>query len=358
METGEKRVGPKLCLVYKNIFHSMPYLFHWADKQIDITDGYKYLGVFLDEHLNFNVHCENIYKSAGRALGKILSKFSYFKNIGYKTFRKIFESNVESILSYSVSALASKVYDFERVQSRAARYFLGVHPKTPIPALMGDLGWTSFKYKRWVSMCRTWNRFVKMDDHRINKQIFLKDYYSDIETWCSSFFYICYTLGFEENYNNLSEIDPNVFTNKLDIYAEEKWLESVNSKPKLRTYKMFKSKLIPEDYVLRLMSRFHRSTFAKFRCGILPLNIEVGRYRGVKLENRTCPLCKNGVETEIHFLFECTVYDRGSFFQDTNIDSNLLTNEEKLKILMNNHQKQTSTFVCKLWNQRQSMLIV
>ena len=162
------------------------YKFQWADRQIDIVKGYKYLGVYLDEHLNFNVHCENIYKSAGRALGKILSKFSYFKNVGYKTFRKIFESNVESILSYSVSTLASKEYDFERVQSRAARYFLGVHPKTPIPALMGELGWTSFKYKRWISMCRTWNRFVKMEDGRINKQIFLKDYHSDIETWCSS----------------------------------------------------------------------------------------------------------------------------------------------------------------------------
>ncbi len=327
--------------------------FFWADRQIDIVDGYKYLGVYLDENLNFNVHCENIYKSAGRALGKILSKFSYFKNIGYKTFRKIFESNVESILSYSVSTLALKEYDFERVQSRAARYFLGVHPKTPIPALMGELGWTSFKYKRWISMCRTWNRFIKMDDARINKQIFLKDYHSSIDTWCSGFYYICYVLGFEESYNNLVEIDLNLLRDNLDIYVQEKWLESVNSKPKLRTYKTFKSELIPEDYVLRLMSRYHRSTFAKFRCGILPLNIEVGRYRGVKLENRTCPLCKNGVETEIHFLLECNQYDRGSFLQDTNIDSNLLTNNEKLKILMDNYQKATSTFVCNLWNQRQ-----
>ncbi len=331
--------------------------FHWADRQIDFVDGYKYLGVYLDKHLNFNVHCENIYKSAGRALGKILSKFSYFKNVGYKTFNKIFESNIESILSYSVSALADKKYDFERVQSRAARYFLGVHPKTPIPALMGELGWTSFKYKRWVCMCRTWNRFVKMDDGRINKQIFLKDYHSDIETWCSSFYYICYMLGFEEYYNNLKEINLTSFRNNLDVYVQEKWLESIESKPKLRTYKLFKSNLVAEDYVLRLMSRFHRSTFAKFRCGILPLNIEVGRYRGVKLENRTCPLCKNGIETEIHFLFECNAYDRGSFFQDTNIDSNVMTNDEKLRVLMDNHQKATSTFVSKLWNQRQLKII-
>ncbi len=343
------------CVPFNNVVHyrasrkkQTQYKFHWADRQIDITDGYKYLGVYLDEHLNLNVHCENIYKSAGRALGKILSKFSYFKNVGYKTFCRIFESNVESILSYSVSTLASKEYNFDRVQSRAARYFLGVHPKTPIPALMGELGWTSFKYKRWISMCRTWNRFVKMEDCRINKQIFLKDYFSNIETWCSSFYHICYMLGLEECYNNLVEIDLNTFRDKLDAHVQEKWLESVNSKPKLRTYKIYKSTLVPEDYVLRLMSRYHRSTFAKFRCGILPLNVEVGRYRGVKLENRTCPLCKNGVETEIHFLLECNAYDRGNFLQDTKIDSNVLSNDEKLRFLMGNYQKATSTFVGKL----------
>ncbi len=331
--------------------------FLWENSQIDIVDGYKYLGVYLDEHLNFNTHCENIYKSAGRALGKILSKFSYFKNVGYKTFRKIFESNVESILSYSVSALALKKYDFDMVQSRAARYFLGVHPKTPIPALMGELGWTAFKYKRWVCLCRTWNRFVTMDDTRINKQIFLNDYYANIETWCSSFYYVCYTLGFEHYYENLLEIDLNCFKEKLDIFAQEKWLESVHSKPKLRTYVKYKTKLEPEDYVLRLMSRYHRSTFAKFRCGILPLSIEVGRYRGVKVEDRICPLCNNGVESEIHFLLECNAYDRGSFLHEAGVESDMLTNDDRLRILMSKHQKRTSTLVCNLWNQRQAKLI-
>ncbi len=220
------------------------------------------------------------------------------------------------------------------------------------------MGWTPFKYKRWVSLCRTWNRFVNMDNSRINKQIFLNDYCANLETWCSSFQYVCYTLGFEHNYENLLGIDLTAFKEKLDIFVQEKWLESVRSKPKLRTYVKFKTNLVPEDYVLRLMSRYHRSTFAKFRCGILPLNIEVGRYRGVKVEDRICPICKNGVESEIHFLLECKVYDRGNFLHDTGTDSNLLTNDDRLKILMSEHQKATSIFVCDLWNQRQAKLIV
>ena len=92
-------------------------------------------------------------------------------------------------------------------------------------------------------MCRTWNRFVTMDDTRVNKQIFLNDYYSNIETWSSDFFYVCFTLGFEQYYENLLEIDLKCFKEKLDIFAQEKCLESVNSKPKLRTYKKYKTKL-------------------------------------------------------------------------------------------------------------------
>ena len=74
-------------------------------------------------------------------------------------------------------------YGFEKIQSRAIRYFLGVHPKTPIPSLFGEVGWTQFKYKRWVGMCRTWNRFVEMEDDQVNKQIFIQDYTADTPNW-------------------------------------------------------------------------------------------------------------------------------------------------------------------------------
>ncbi len=80
-------------------------------------------------------------------------------------------------------------------------------------------------------MCRTWNRFVEMDNARINKQIFLQDFYSDVESLCSSFYYICHTLEFVESYNSLLPIDLDDFKAKLEIYAQEKWLETVESKP-------------------------------------------------------------------------------------------------------------------------------
>ena len=44
------------------------YTFRCADNNIEYYDSYKYLGVWLDEHLTFNKHAKEILK-AGRALG-------------------------------------------------------------------------------------------------------------------------------------------------------------------------------------------------------------------------------------------------------------------------------------------------
>ncbi len=278
------------------------YMFKWGDNQIGQVNDYKYLGVIIDEYLDFDLHCDAISNSAGRALGRIVSKFSYFRNVGFKTFNKLFESNVESIMSYGISALGSKEYSFEKIQSRAIRYFLGVHPKTPIPALFGEVGWIPFKYKRWISMCRSWNRFLNMDDERINKQIFLQDYSSDISSWCTDFHNICIHLELTDKFENLEPIDLDLFRTRLNSLAAERWRQSVLSKPKLRTYRLFKQELIAEEYVNCLMTRFQRSTFAKFRCGILPLQIEVGRFRGQNERDRICPICRTAVESDTFYV--------------------------------------------------------
>ena len=45
----------------------------------------------------------------------------------------------------------------------------------------------------------------------------------------------------------------------------------------------------------------------KFKCGVLPLLIETGRYKDIPRELRTCKICDSGsVESEHHFLMECT----------------------------------------------------
>ena len=58
------------------------------------------------------------------------------------------------------------------------------------------------------------------------------------------------------------------------------------------------------------MTRSQRSLIAKLRLGILPINIETGRYSGLPRDERFCPLCSNNeVESEAHVMLYCPLYD-------------------------------------------------
>ena len=89
----------------------------------------------------------------------------------------------------------------------------------------------------------------------------------------------------------------------MEKYANQ-WWDRIDNKPKLVLYKQIKSVYETENYVSLCLKRGQRSMLAKLRLGILPINVELGRYNGTERQNRVCPLCNKGaVEDEIHILF-------------------------------------------------------
>ena len=57
------------------------------------------------------------------------------------------------------------------------------------------------------------------------------------------------------------------------------WKQAVPTKPKLRTYCLFKATMDIENYIKYNLSSSERSAMAQFWFGILPLNTETGRFR-------------------------------------------------------------------------------
>ncbi len=114
------------------------------------------------------------------------------------------------------------------------------------------------------------------------------------------------TLNKLDIYANMEEVD---FTSaKIELYEieESNWKNNILTMPKLRTYCTFKENYKTEPFVYRVHNRAHRSLLSQFRCGILALKIETGRYTQIPLELRLCILCdSNLVEDENHFLFQC-----------------------------------------------------
>lgn len=103
---------------------------------------------------------------------------------------------------------------------------------------------------------------------------------------------------------------------------------------------------------------------AQFRCGILPLKIETGRYYNIPADLRLCEICsENCIEDEIHFLFFCKTYKdiRDRLFLNVNsLIPNFLSlgTEGKLNILMNtqNGVKHCARFISEAMVIRSNLL--
>ena len=77
-----------------------------------------------------------------------------------------------------------------------------------------------------------------------------------------------------------------------------------------RTYRTFKTTYITEPYVHIITQKKFRSTYAKFRCGVAPINIELCRYGLARtaVEEKVCSHC-NEVEDEPHVWMHCPLYN-------------------------------------------------
>ncbi len=81
---------------------------------------------------------KNLIRIRGRALGAVWSKFKLMKNVGLKTYTKLYETGVIPIVDYGSSTWGyTKHNHSEIIQNKAIRYYLGVHNFTPVPAIQG-----------------------------------------------------------------------------------------------------------------------------------------------------------------------------------------------------------------------------
>ena len=91
----------------------------------------------------------------------------------------------------------------------------------------------------------------------------------------------------------------------LRLYHEVNWKKLVENKPKLRTCTnifrtctLFKWNLTKGD----------RSLMAQFRCGVLRLRVESGRFCNLQVDEKICEICNSGIEDEFDFLCKCSLY--------------------------------------------------
>jgi hypothetical protein len=241
----------------------------------------------------------------------MISKFKAVKDLGFRTYTSLFENCVAPILDYCSGVWGHKVYKkADSVQNRAIRFYLGVHCYAPISAINGEIGWDICQTRWKGNMFRLWNRLIEMDNNRLTKKIFNWDYILNCNNWSANMQMLFMTLNRNDIYQTQMPCNVQLMLEYVRQLAISKWKEEILAKPKLRTYTNFKSEYTTEPYLEMNINRAHRSYLAQFRCGILPIRIEVGRFKGEDVSERICEFCDLGkIEDEYHFLIECCKYN-------------------------------------------------
>ena len=220
-----------------------------------------------------------------------------------KRLHKLFETGVVPIMDYGSGVWGfSKYSSLDVVQNRAIRYFMGVHNFAP------------FRFRRFLSMIRLGNHLITLDADRLPKKVFLWDYNIQNKNWSSDVEQLFDWLRLENIFEESKFCDLDVARDRIQEFFQSEWESEVHSKPKLREYITFKETFHTESYLKVFLPKHKRSLIAQFRCGILPLHIETGRFKNItdpdtgkirklKAEERIRPVCKSGdIENEIHFL--------------------------------------------------------
>ena len=285
-------------------------------------------------------------------MGAINSKLRNIKDCNYKSYSDLFNSGVSPVLEYGSSIWGFKqIRKCQNIQNKAMRHYLGVNKFSPNLMLEGDMGWIPMHIQIKINMLKLWNRICLLDPSRIPNMILKWELQNGINNWAFEINEILNSVNIFNDINHLTTINIETVKNKLLTIEENEWKTSVDNKPKLRTYSKFKTEVGIENYVTKCTNKYKRSLIAQFRSGTFPLQIEIGRYRNIQLNERTCKICNsNEIEDEFHVICICNVYQsfRDILYSEIEQKHNNFQNyntENKFIEIMKNHPNELSKFL-------------
>ena len=322
--------------------------FLFQGKIMELAQSYCYLGLELTCGGTFKAARNNLIDKAKKAMFPLRSLIAQFK-LPCSQAIKLFHSMIKPIALYNAENLAHLTYrEIEainenkislleymsnsysnRLHQSFLKYILGVNRSCTNMATLGELGEFPLQLHGIVALLSFWHRVARMPNDTLVKQAYNFSINSETShsEWLATVKFLTRYLGVENHFQKPTEINPNHFVTlcktKLKAKIADQWCAyisntgtEVNKSSKLRYYKTFKESFCKESY-LDLVSDFQlRKVITKFRCSDHPLEIEKGRHKKLKIEERICKVCISETETEMHFLQRCPLYAniRNNFF--------------------------------------------
>jgi len=322
-------------------------VFTYKGASIEAVSEFCYLGVPVSEDGGWRQAAVHRLAMARRALG-MWSRRCIALMLRPDTASHIFKVCVLPVLEYGIAmwgmqtwtARGSPWQNAEGFMEQATRRILGVPQHTQMDALYGDLGWRPLWVRATMLAAGYWARVTGLPSDSLPRRAlavqkrwaaarrpcWLLRLQSEcaaipaVKTLWDEWLERGEDVGFrpvtasEVNGRSVEEHWSNIVKDAVSKAADVQWHTRVNwpeslsgtGGNKLRTYARFKFSLGQETYLSVNMPRKVRSFLSRFRMGVAPLQVEMGRRQDRQdAAARACPVCGAAVEDEEHFLLVC-----------------------------------------------------
>ena len=362
------------------------FTFKFGKKVINYCKTYKYLGLTLNQFLDFGKMSNSFGDPANRALSAVICKMIKNKGFPFTVFETLYNSCVTSITDYAHDVIGYHQYsESANIHTKAIRSYLGVGRSANLCALRYEMSWLEPKSRTQIRMMRFYYRMKEMCNSRLTKKIFLYDQHftasnPNLATWSHevqsiiskhNLYYVIERFGSKSVLNLLHD---SLHNNDMSVLRGE-----CLSSSKLRTYNTLFSPFIPHSSIIsytRLSMPFiQRKKLSQLRLGCLPIRVETERYTRpiIPADQRYClmPECDNTtknlsdtekhVEDEFHFLIICS-HNRGLrkvLFDKIDIPNfqNFSDNDKFIYLLTTKHVAHiVSSFIIDAFDSRPSFM--
>ena len=351
------------------------FMFIFNKRTVEYCTSYRYLGVTLNEFLDFDFTAETQSEPAGRALGAIITKTIKNGGLPYNIYSMLFESCCTSVSDYG-----SEIWGFEtrdgvnKIHLRAARSYLGLPKNATSVGVLSEINWLEPVFRTQIRMVRQFLRVTNMQSSRlaskilswdkmVSEQFGFQTWYKEVKTIFETHNLLAF-FGHGVNTPYIVEKLKQSMTVKQNVDLRIK----CQNKPKLRTFNTFKDFGTTPPYLLLPISFVQKKFIAKTRLSALPIRIETGRFERPKLlvHQRLCPCCRDGqsIESEEHFIFFCPKYNnlRQAWLNQLNKSENFLNLEsaEKFKIIFDQAEnvKFTAQYIVNCYDLRSKIVSI
>ncbi|KAH7956866.1 hypothetical protein HPB52_013023 [Rhipicephalus sanguineus] len=170
------RFSPTKCVVMTWGRSEVPQDTTWRlqDNDIHRSAATKYLGVRLTAGADYlSAHEKELRARAARYKG-ILCRRALWSYNRYEVMRALWKMVAVPGLTYAnaVLCLSTGVREFlERRQREIGRLALGVHKHTPVEAIQGEMGWSSFTAREAVAKAGYENRLVRLPEQNVARRM-------------------------------------------------------------------------------------------------------------------------------------------------------------------------------------------